>query len=229
MSEGSHVNIGIIGAGHIGATLAGHLTRVGHRVAIANSRGPDTLSDLVAELGSRAHAATIDEAASFGRVVIAALPFGQFRTLPAADIGDRILVDATNYFASRETHAGASAGPRPEDHHGRDGAMASLEQGETTSSELIAAHASDARVVKAFNTIPWEQLRDQARPADDGRRALPIAGDEAEAKKVVADLIDEIGFDAVDAGPLAAGRALQPGSSLFLGHLTRDELIRRLS
>lgn len=205
------MDIGIIGAGHIGATLAGHLTRAGHRVAIANSRGPETLTDLVAELGSRAHAATIDEAASFGRVVIAALPFGQFRTLPAADIGDRILVDATNYY------------------HGRDGAMPALEQGETTSSEMIAAHADDARVVKAFNTIQWEQLRDQARPAGDDRRALPLAGDDPDAKKIVADLIDEIGFDAVDAGPLAAGHALQPGSSLFLGQLSREELIRRLT
>jgi predicted dinucleotide-binding enzyme len=205
------MDIGIIGAGHIGATLAGHLTRVGHRVAIANSRGPETLSDLVAELGPRAHAATIDEAASFGRVVIAALPFGQFHALPAADIGDRILVDATNYFRRR------------------DGAMELLEQGETTSSEMIAAHASDARVVKAFNTIRWEQLRDEARPAGDDRRALPIAGDDADAKKIVADLIDQIGFDTVDAGALASGRVLQPGSGLFLSRLNREELRRRLA
>jgi predicted dinucleotide-binding enzyme len=204
------MDIGIIGAGHIGATLAGHLTRVGHRVAIANSRGPETLSDLVAGLGPRAHAATIDEAASFGRVVIAALPFGHVRALPVADIGDRILIDATNYFP------------------GRDGALPSLAEGETTSSEMVAAHAGDARVVKAFNTIQWEELRDEARPAGEDRRALPIAGDDADAKKVVAGLIDEIGFDTVDAGPLAAGRALQPGSPLFLGRLTRDELRRRL-
>ena len=204
------MDIGIIGAGHIGATLAGHLTRVGHRVAIANSRGPGTLSDMVAELGPRAHAATIDEAASFGRVVIAALPFGHVHALPAADIGDRILVDATNYY------------------RGRDGEMPLIEQGETSSSEVVAAHASDARVVKAFNTIQWEELRDEARPAGEDRRALPIAGDDADAKKVVADLIDEIGFDAVDAGPLAAGRAMQPGSDLFLGRLTSDELRHRL-
>jgi predicted dinucleotide-binding enzyme len=159
---------------------------------------------------ARKLAATIDEAASFGRVVIAALPFGHVRALPAASIGDRILIDATNYF------------------RGRDGAIRSLEQGETTSSEMVAAYANDARVVKAFNTIQWEELRDEARPAGEHRRALPIAGDDADAKKIVADLIDEIGFDTVDAGPLAAGRALQPGSDLFLGRLTRDELRRRV-
>ena len=89
-------------------------------------------------------------------------------------------------------------------------------------------HVPDARVVKAFNTIQWKELRDEARPAGEHRRALPIAGDDADAKKIVAGLIDDIGFDTVDAGPLAAGRALQPGSDLFLGRLTRDELRRRL-
>lgn len=199
------MDIGIIGAGHIGATLAAHLTRAGHHVAIANSRGPETLSDLVAELGPRAHAATIEEAASFGGVVIAALPFGRFRDLPAADIGDRILVDATNYFAAR------------------DGAVSPLDRDETTSSEMVAAHANDARVVKAFNTIYWEHLRDQSAPAGkERRRTITIAGDDADAKKAVADLIDQIGFDSVDAGPLAAGRALQPDSAAYNMRVTRQ-------
>ena len=204
------MDIGIIGAGHIGATLARLLVGAGHRVAIANSRGPETLTDLVADLGARAHAATIEEAATFGRAVIVAIPFGRFPDLPAADIGDRVLIDTMNYYPDRDGHFDV------------------LDRDETTSSEMLAAHTADARVVKAFNTIFWEHLRDQATPAGADRRAIPIAGDDDAAKKMVTELLDDIGFDSANAGALADGRALQPGSPVYGARTTRADADRLL-
>lgn len=204
------MDIGIIGAGHIGATLARLLIDAGHRVAIANSRGPDTLTDLVSDLGSHAHAATIEEAATFGRAVIVAIPFGRFPDLPAADIGDRVLVDAMNYYPDRDGHFDV------------------LDRDKTTSSEMLATHTTDARVVKAFNTIYWEHMRDQAAPAGADRRAIPIAGDDDAAKKMVTELLDDIGFDAADAGALADGRSLQPGSPVYGIRLSKADADRLL-
>jgi hypothetical protein len=204
------MDIGIIGAGHIGATLARLLIDAGHRVAIANSRGPDTLTDLVSDLGSHAHAATIEEAATFGRAVIVAIPFGRFPDLPAADIGDRVLVDAMNYYPDRDGHFDV------------------LDRDKTTSSEMLATHTTDARVVKAFNTIYWEHLRDQAAPAGADRRAIPIAGDDDAAKKMVTELLDDIGFDAADAGALADGRALQPGAPVYGIRMSKPDADRLL-
>lgn len=204
------MDIGIIGAGHIGGTLARLLVDAGHRVAIANSRGPATLADLEKQLGPNAQAATIEEAGSFGRAVVVAIPFGRYTDLPAADIGDRVLIDTTNYYPERDGHI--------------DG----LDRDETTSSELLAAHTTDARVVKAVNTIYWEQLRDDGAPAGDDRRAIPIAGDDPTAKQMVADLLDDIGFDTVDAGTLADSRALQPGATVYGARMSKADAERTL-
>ncbi len=206
------MRIGIIGAGHIGGTLARLFTRAGHEVAVSNSRGPDTLRGLVAELGDRARAATPAEAARFGEVVVVAIPFGRYRELPADALAGKIVIDTNNYFPQR------------------DGNIPELAAGRATSSELLQRHLSGARLVKAFNAIRWDHLRDLGRPAGaPDRIAIPIAGDDAEAKAVVGKLIDQLGFDPVDAGGLAEGRRFQPGTPLFVTDLPAGEVRRRLA
>lgn len=182
------MRIGIIGAGHIGGTLARHFVRAGHEVAVSNSRGPDTLEQDVAELGDRGRAMTAEDAARFSEVVVVSVPFGRYRELPTDGVDGKVVIDTNNYY------------PR------RDGRFEELDTDRTTSSELLQAHMSGARVVKAFNAINWNSLRDQGRPSGDPRRiGIPISGDDREAKRIVAELIDQIGFDGVDAGTLAEG------------------------
>jgi hypothetical protein len=187
------MQIGIIGSGHIGATVARKLVAAGHEVVMANSRGAETLDVLARDIGAKA--VSVEEAARFGDVVVEAIPFVAYDTLPADALVGRIVIDAANYYPSR------------------DGQIAALDDGELTSSELVARHLAGARVVKAFNTIYWESIRDKGRPAGDPERlAIPISGDDAEAKRVVTDLIDEIGFDAVDAGSLSDSYRQEPGT-----------------
>jgi 8-hydroxy-5-deazaflavin:NADPH oxidoreductase len=207
------MRIGIIGVGHIGGTLAAHFVRVGHDVILSNSRGPETLEPRVAELGEHATAATPAEAARVSDLVVVSIPFGRFRELPAREIGRRIVIDTNNYYAQR------------------DGSFEELDGSAKTSSELLQTYLAEARVVKAFNSIQWEHLRDDGRPAGDPERiGLPIAGDDPEAKHVVARLIDQIGFDAVDAGGLGeGGRLYQPGTAIYGANLRTDELRAELS
>lgn len=202
------MRIGIIGAGHIGGTLARLLTRAGHEVAIANSRDPATLGPLVELLGPKARAGWVEDVARFGDAVVVAIPFGRYRELPAKALAGKIVIDANNYY--------------PE----RDGHFEALDSGQSTSSELLQAHLRTSSVVKAFNTNFWRWLRDDGRPrGDPARVGVPIAGDNPDAKQVVATLIDQVGFDPVDAGPLAEGaRRTQPGTRVYAEHLTRAEL-----
>jgi 8-hydroxy-5-deazaflavin:NADPH oxidoreductase len=192
------MRIGIIGAGNLGATAARLFVDAGHEVAIANSRTPGSLAGLVAELGDRSRAATVEGAATFGELVLVAIPFERHRGLPAEALAGRVVIDAMNDYANAE-------------------------DGEATSSELLAAHLPDARVVKAFNTMQWEVLRDRGNPRRrEDRLVLFVAGDDVDAKRRVARLIEEIGFAPVDTGGLADGaRRQQPGSPLF------SELARR--
>lgn len=201
------MNIGIIGAGHIGATAARLFIDAGHHVAISNSRGPETLRELVAELGPNARAVTVEEAARFGEVVLLAIPLKDYVTLPADALRGTIAIDAMNYYP------------------GRDGRIAPLDSGEKTSSELVAAQLPGARVVKAFNTIWFEHLRTKGnKSAPIGqRRVIPISGDDAEAKTSVARLIEEIGFGAYDLGSLAASGEQQPDTAIYNRDVTVDE------
>jgi 8-hydroxy-5-deazaflavin:NADPH oxidoreductase len=194
------MNIGIIGSGHIGATAAWLFTQAGHEVAISNSRGPDTLAETVGKLGPRAHATTPAKAAGFGEVVLLAVPVKAYPDLPAEELRDRIVIDAGNYY--------------PE----RDGNIEELDSDSITSTEFLGRHLDGGRLVKAFNTMNYRMLRDEGRP--DARRedrlAILVAGDDVEAKQVASDLIEEIGFAAVDTGGLAdGGRKQQPGSPLY--------------
>jgi predicted dinucleotide-binding enzyme len=202
------MKIGIIGAGHIGANAARLFVEAGHEIAVANSRGAETLQELVNELGERAQAANVEDAAQFGEVVFVSIPFGKYKELPADAFDGKIVIDSNNYYPDR------------------DGNFAELDKNETSSSELLAEHLRGARVVKGFNTIWFEHLKTQGNkdlpPAE--RRAIFIAGDDEEAKKTVAKLIEDIGFGAVDTGDLSdGGLAQQPGTALYNRNLTAGE------
>ena len=200
------MRVGIVGSGRIGGTLAGLLVGAGDEVTLANSRGPGSLDGRAAAFGPAARAGTIDEAARAGDVVVVAIPLGSHTELPADALAGRIVIDAMNYYP------------------GRDGRIDELEgDGAIGSSELLARHLPGARVVKAFNTIHWQRLRDEGRPEGAaGRLAVPIAGDDAAAKEIVAGLIDRIGFDPIDAGSLADGRRQQPGTPVYNQPLSAD-------
>lgn len=198
------MRIGIIGSGNIGGTSAALLARAGHEVVIANRRGPDSLAELVASIGPGARAGTVDDAAA-ADVVLVAIPLGARDTLPSTAFDGRVVVDAMNYYPAR------------------DGGVPELDAGTSGSSELVAAGLPGARVVKALNTIWSERLRTEGRPAGDpSRLAVPIAGDDPTAKAVVTGLLDEMGFDAVDAGSLRDGRRQQPGTPVYNAPLTAD-------
>jgi predicted dinucleotide-binding enzyme len=202
------MKIGIIGSGYIGATSARLFVRAGHEVALSNSRGGEGLESLVAELGPEARATTTEEAARFGEVLLVAIPLGNFRTLPAEAFRGKIVVDAGNYYPQR------------------DGRIAELDSGQTTSSEMVSEHLKGARLVKAFNTIYYVHLAEQGNvslPLED-RRVIFIAGDDSGAKEVVAQLIEEIGFAAVDTGFLhEGGKRQQPDSPVYNKTLTVNE------
>lgn len=198
------MDIGIIGAGNIGGTVARLFAGAGHRVAIANSRGPETLAGLVAEIGPNARAATIEEAARFGEVVLEAIPFGRYEDLPADELAGKVVVSASNYYP------------------GRDGEM---DLGGLASSEVIARHLPESRVVKAFNTIYFVRLAENGRPDAplEEREVIFVAGDDAEAKGIVSGLVEEIGFAPVDTGTLAESKRQEPGAEVYNVPMTPAE------
>jgi len=202
------MKIGIVGSGNIGANAARLFVRAGHEVALSNSRGGEGLEKLVAELGNKAKATTIEQAAHFGELVLIAIPFGKFKTLPEDSFKGKVVIDAGNYY--------------PE----RDGKFAELDSDQTTSSELMSAHLKEARLVKAFNTIYFKHLATQGNPSLplEDRRAIFIAGDDSGAKEIVAKLIEELGFAAVDTGFLhEGGRSQQPGTAIYNQDVTARE------
>jgi 8-hydroxy-5-deazaflavin:NADPH oxidoreductase len=189
--------IGFIGSGHIGGTVARLSVAVGHQVVLSNSRGPDTLKDLVADLGPQARAATAAEAAEAGELVVVSVPVLAFGRLPAGPWSGRVVMDTCNYYPARDGH------------------IAELDSGELTSSELLARYLPGAAVVKVFNNIFYKHLESLARPAGDpGRSFLPIAGDAA-AKAAVTAFLGSIGDGAVDDGPLADSWRQEPGTPVY--------------
>jgi 8-hydroxy-5-deazaflavin:NADPH oxidoreductase len=194
------MKIGIIGAGRIGHALGVRFSGVGHEVMLSNSRGPETLDDVVASIEGDVRAGTVDEAARFGDLAAVAIPTQAIRELPSEPLAGKVVVDANNYY--------------PE----RDWRLPELDADEVTSSELLASLLPGATVVKAFNTIYSGRLLEDSHPElpAEERLAIPIAGDEPEAKRTVSDLVDQIGFTAVDAGTLAETRRQQPGAPLYL-------------
>jgi 8-hydroxy-5-deazaflavin:NADPH oxidoreductase len=196
------MRIGIIGAGRIGQALAVRFAAAGHEVMLSNSRGPDTLENVVASIEGNVSAGTVEEAARFGELAAIAIPTQAVRELPPEPFAGKVVIDANNYY------------PTPERR------LAELDADETTSSELLASLLPGATVIKAFNTIYFGRLRDDNRPdlPAEERLAIPIAGDDDDAKRTVADLIDGIGFTAVDAGTLGETRRQQPGTPLYVAY-----------
>lgn len=204
--------LGFIGSGRIGSQLARLAVARGYHVVMSNSRGPETLMPLIAELGPNARAATPIEAAEQGNVVVVTIPLKAYRSVPVAPLAGKVVIDTNNYYP------------------GRDGHIPELDNESTTTSELLQAHLKGAKVVKAFNHIHAAHLTtDGQPPGTPNRRALVIAGDDAEAKATVARLIDEFGFDTVDAGPLAEGWRIQRDTPGYGPRRTAEELRRDLA
>jgi 8-hydroxy-5-deazaflavin:NADPH oxidoreductase len=204
--------IGIIGAGHIGSQVARLALASGYDVVISNSRGPQTLSALVAELGPKARAATAADAAKAGDIVVVAVPLKNYRSVPVEPLEGKIVIDTNNYY--------------PE----RDGHIRELDNESTTTSELLQAHLPASKVVKAFNHIYAAALTTDGQPAGTpNRRALVIAGDDAAAKGTVTRLLDQFGFDTVDAGALREGWRIQRDTPGYGPRRTADELRKDLA
>lgn len=206
------MKIGILGSGRIGSVAARLFVGAGHEVAIANSRGPESLRELVQELGSRAHAMTITEAARFGDVVLLAVPWHLEDALPSAEVlRNKVVMDAMNPY---------------------DPAGGFFDLGGSTSSEIVLRRMPGARLVKAFNTIYYEHLANRGGtdlPLDD-RHAIYLAGDDREAKRLVAGLIRDIGFAPVDTGGLReGGRMQEPDSPIYNETYTAREARKILS
>ena len=204
--------IGFIGAGQIGSQVARLAVAAGHDVVVSNSRGPETLSALVAELGPSARPATAADAGRAGDIVVVSVPLKNYRTVPVEPLAGKIVIDTNNYYPARDGHI-------PE-----------LDNESTTTAELLQAHLPASKVVKAFNHIYAAQLTTDGRPAGTpNRRALVIAGDDADAKAAVTRLLDQFGFDTVDAGPLKEGWRIQRDTPGYGPRRTAEELRRDLA
>ena len=203
--------IGIIGSGNIGGTLAQLLTSAGYEVWLATSRGPASLEDTVNDLGPKARAATVEDAAREADVVIEAVPFGRVGELPAHALDGKVLISASNYYSARDGN---------------------IDLGGRSESEHVASQVPAATVVKAFNTIYWEHLRDQGdtTKAPDERRVIPIAGDDPAAVDQVAEIVERLGFGALRVGTLADTEGLtQPGDLLYNIDITLSQAKKRLA
>jgi 8-hydroxy-5-deazaflavin:NADPH oxidoreductase len=206
-STGGKVNmdIGIIGSGNIGSTLARHLTALGHQVSIANSRGPASLAAVAAESG--ATAATVEQAARAKDLVIIAIPEAAVPQLPRDILAktSAVVVDTGNYYPAR------------------DGRIAEIDGG-LTDSEWVA-RVLGTRVIKAFNNIVADSLATRGVPAGTpGRICLSVAGDDPRAKELMLGLLDALGFDGIDAGTLADSWRQHPGTPAYCRDLDTDGL-----
>jgi hypothetical protein len=190
--------VGFIGSGRIGSTVARLAVAAGYHVVMSNSRGPQTLTGLVDELGPLARAATGEQTAAEGDLVVLTIPLRAYQSVPAAQLAGQLVIDTCNYYPQR------------------DGKIAELDRGSLTSSELIQRHLAGVQVVKAFNNIYYQHLLALSRPAGATDRSfLPIAGDDAGAKLRVSAFLDDIGYGAVDAGPLAQSWRQEPGTPVY--------------
>ncbi|PKQ26280.1 MAG: NADP oxidoreductase [Actinobacteria bacterium HGW-Actinobacteria-4] len=200
-------HIGILGAGNIGSNVARAAVAAGHTVTISNSRGPESLADLIAELGPGAAAGTTHEAATAGELVLVAIPLGRIGEIDDAPLEGKIVMDANNYYPQR------------------DGRIAALDRNESTTSELLQARHPGAHVVKTFNNIVAAEIpTDGTPPGTLVRRALPIAGNDADAKVAVTDFLDSLGYDAVDMGPLSESWRSERDTSAYGVRTNADEL-----
>ena len=190
--------LGIIGSGNIGSAIARLAVAADIPVVMTNSRGPDSLADLIAELGPLAAAGTVDQAARVGDVVVLSVPLTAHTAIDPAPLQGKTMLDTSNYYPFR------------------DGRIAKLDEEKVTTSELVQRHFDGVGLVKGFNNIVANHIPQLARPSGaPDRSALPIAGDHVDAKVAVAALIDRLGFDTVDAGPLADSWRFEPESAAY--------------
>ena len=203
---------GIIGAGHIGSHVARAVIGLGYDVVIANSREPQTLTDLVAQLGPQARAATAEEAAQAADVAVVTVPLRAITAIPVEPLAGKIVLDTNNYYWERDGH------------------FPPLDSGEDTTSGLLQEHLPTSKVVKAFNHIASTQiLRDGTPPGTPDRRALGTSSDYPEAVQLVTDLYDALGFDTVDVSPLSQSWRLERDRPAYVARQNREELEANLA
>jgi len=204
--------IGIIGAGHIGSALAQAFSGLGYDVVIANSRGPETLADLVAELGPKVTAATAADAAEAADVAVITVPLKAIGDVPVAPLAGKIVLDTNNYYFERDGHIDA------------------LDRGETTTSQIVQDHLPTSKVVKAFNQILAADINTTGLPAGTpDRRALGTASDHDDAVEFVTGVYDALGFDTVSAGPLSESWRLERDRPAYVVRQNADELRANLA
>lgn len=204
--------LGIIGAGHIGSQIARVAVANGYDVVIANSRGPETLADLVAELGPLARAATAPEAATAGDAVVVTVPLHAIDRLPVEELAGKIVLDTNNYYFER------------------DGRVEALDRGETTTSEMLQRQLPTSKIAKAFNHILASDITTDGTPAGTpGRRALATAGDDEEAVAFVTRFYDEAGFDTVNVGPLSESWRVERDRPAYVVRQNAEELEANLA
>jgi len=203
---------GIIGAGNIGSQVARAVIAAGHDVVISNSRGPETLSDLVSDLGEKARAATAQEAAEAGEVVVVTVPLKAVDEVPVEPLAGKIVIDTNNYYFERDGH------------------IAALDAGVDTVSQMLQRHLPTSKVAKGFNHIMAKDITTDGKPAGtEGRRALATSSDFEEAAEHVQRLYDELGFDTVNVGPLADSWRVERDQPAYVVAQTRSELVANLA
>lgn len=203
---------GFIGSGHIGSQLARLLVARGHDVVMSNSRDPRTLSDLIAELGPHARAASPAEAAAAAEIAVVTIPLKAIDTVPVEPLAGKVVIDTNNYYPAR------------------DGQIPELDDESTTTAELLQRHLPTSKVVKAFNHIMAAQLTTDGQPAGTpDRRALAVVGDDADARARVAALVDSFGFDPVEVSPLSEGWRIQRDTPGYVARHTAASLTDALA
>ncbi|GAA1058491.1 NADP oxidoreductase [Agromyces luteolus] len=204
--------LGIIGAGHIGSQVARAALANGYEVVIANSRGPETLSDLIDDLGPGARAATAAEAGAAGDMVVVTVPFKAYASVPVEPLAGKVVIDTNNYYWER------------------DGRVPALDEGRATVSGLLQAHLPESRVAKGFNHITAKDITTDGAPAGTpGRRALATSSDFEDAAAAVEHLYDQFGFDTVNVGPLAESWRVERDQPAYVVPQTREELVANLA
>lgn len=191
--------LGIIGSGLVGKAVAHLAVSAGYQVVLSNSRGPESLSELVQALGPLARAGTVEEAIAAADIVSLAIPLATFETLPANKLAGKVVLDQTNYYPGMG-----------------DFRRADLDNGDLTSSELVQQHLQGAKVVKGVHNLGWHHMQYSARPKGHVERTtLPIAGDDTAAKQAVTRFIQAVGYDVVDTGSLADSWRIEPNTPIY--------------
>ena len=204
--------IGIIGAGHIGSQVARAAIGVGYDVVISNSRGPETLADLVADLGPKARAATPAEAGEAGEFVVVTVPLKAYEKVPVAPLAGKIVIDTNNYYFERDGH------------------IETLDNGTATVSGMLQEHLPTSRVAKGFNHIMAKDITTDGKPAgSEDRRALATSSDFEDAAALVTALYDELGFDTVNVGPLSESWRVERDQPAYVVRQNSEELVANLA